>query len=78
MELTKEYFDKQLGKLVTKEYFELHLEEKLEEKLEPIREDIRYIKADLSNVKDTVERIDKRDLEASDVFRRTAVNHDED
>jgi hypothetical protein len=78
--VTKEYFEQRLEEkishLVTKDYFDETLELRLEKKLDPIRNDIRDIKLDLSEVKETVEKIDKRDREDSDLLAKTYVNHD--
>lgn len=80
MELTKEYFDKkfdeQSEKFITKEYFEQHLDQKFEENLTPIREDVRHIKSELGEVKELVQKIDKRDQEDSNSLAKSFVNHD--
>ncbi len=65
MELTKEYFDQQLGSLARKE------------DLEQIKDDVRAIKNDIAEVKQVLTDIDKRDKEDSDAFAKTLVQHDE-
>ncbi len=65
MELTKDYFDQQLGSLARKE------------DLEQIKDDLRTIRTDVAEVKQVLANIDKRDKEDSDAFAKTLVNHDE-
>ncbi|MCA1622473.1 MAG: hypothetical protein LC768_01910 [Acidobacteria bacterium] len=74
MELTKEYFDQQLGNLARKEDLE-SLASKND--LEQIKDDIRAIKTDMVEVKQVLSDIDKRDKEDSDAFAKTLVRHDE-
>ncbi len=80
MELTKEYFDRkfeeQSEKFITKEYFDQHLDQKFEENLRPIREDIKGIKFELGEVKELVQKIDKRDQEDSNALSKSYVDHD--
>ena len=70
--VSKEHFDKELSKFVTKEY----LDKKFDETLEPIKDGIRDIKNDILDIKETVVRIDKRDLEDSNAFKTIVLNHD--
>lgn len=65
MELTKEYFDRQLENLAGKE------------ELEQIRDDIRAIKSDMTEVRLVLNNLDKRDKEDSDAFAQTLVNHND-
>jgi CMP-2-keto-3-deoxyoctulosonic acid synthetase len=64
MELTKEYFDQQLGNLATKD------------DLEQLRSDFRAMKSDVTEIKQTLTNIDKRDKEDSNAFAKTLVKHD--
>ena len=79
--VTKEYFDKKF--LDHTEYFDKKFDEqsksldkKFEENLEPIRNDIRDIKQDLGEVKELVQKIDKRDQEDANALAKSFVDHD--
>lgn len=65
MELTKEYFDQQLGNLASKE------------ELEALRDDFRLMKSDITEIKQTLTNLDNRDKEDSDSFAKTLVKHNE-
>lgn len=74
MELTQEYFDRQLGNLATKGDLQ-QLASKAD--LETLREDFRAMKTDVAEIKQTLTELNKRDKEDSDAFAQTIVKHDE-
>jgi len=86
VELTKEYFDQQLGSLARKEDLE-HLSSNVRElttdvselktNVVALQEDSRTMKSDLSEIKQTLIELNKRDKEDSDAFAKTLVQHDE-
>ena len=64
-QLTKEYFDGKIGKLVSKESFD--------EQINRVTEGLSFLKARVVNIEEKVGRIDKRDKEDSDVFAKDIV-----
>lgn len=73
MELTKEYFDQQLGNLASKADLERLASQ---EDLEQLRDDFRAVKSDITEIKQTLISLDERDKEDSNAFAKTLVNHD--
>ena len=71
MELTKEYFDEQLEKLATKEAVN-----QLAETVQELQSDMQSVKSDVSEIKTAVFELSRRDIEDSDAFAKTLVNHD--
>lgn len=85
MELTKEYFesyleqkfDEKLGSLVTKEDLDKNIAKlATKEDLEILKDSNRTLVADVQEIKETVARIDKRDLEDSNSLAKSFVLHD--
>lgn len=82
MELTKEYFDKKFDEqsenFISKEYLENHLDDALTEKLDGFaaKYKLSEMKSDISETKEIVKHLDKRDLEDSDLLAKSFVNHD--
>jgi hypothetical protein len=74
MELSKEYFDQQLGNLSTKGDLD-RLANK--EDLEQIRDDFRIMKSEITEITETLTNLDKRDREDSNAFAKTLVKQDE-
>jgi archaellum component FlaC len=79
MELTKEYFDQQLGTLARKEDLE-HLASNVRELTTDVvamHDDFRTMKSDITEIKQTLIELNKRDKEDSDAFAKTLVQNDE-
>lgn len=78
MELTKEYFDKQFK--LTKQYFDARFDkvdsEMLEMKMDivSLQDGQREIGHDIKDIKETLDRVDKRDLEDSNAFAKTLLS----
>ena len=64
-ELTKEYFDEQIGKLVAKTDFD--------KQISSVTDDLSFLKAKVTSIEEKVDRIDKRDKEDSDAFAKDIV-----
>jgi hypothetical protein len=79
-ELTKEYFDQVIGGLATKGGLKTlsdrmnSFEAKLDEL--PTRTEFKALETKVDEIKETVQRIDRRDLEDSDAFAKDLVKHD--
>jgi len=73
MELTKEYFDQQLGNLVRKEDL-AQLADKTD--LEQLKDDVRTVKTGITEIKESLEKLNKRDKEDSNAFAKSLVAHD--
>lgn len=58
-ELSREYFDEKIGQLATD--------------VSALKSDVSALKFDMKEVKETVQRIDKRDKEDSDAFAKDIV-----
>jgi predicted secreted Zn-dependent protease len=59
---------------LTKEYFEEYLEARLSQL--PTRDEFKALQSTVDNIKQTVDRIDKRDVEDSDAHAKNFVNHE--
>jgi predicted ATP-binding protein involved in virulence len=70
MELTKEYFDEQMSKLVKKSEFE--------EQAVKVNEDLSFLKAKTTSIEEKVARVDRRDKEDSDAFAKDILHLQKD
>jgi hypothetical protein len=87
MELTKEYFDQQLKALnnrmdglATQDHVDA-LDQRIQgvtDRMEtlPTREEVRALQTTVDEIRETVQRIDKRDVEDSDAHAKNYVNHE--
>jgi len=73
MELTKEDFEKVVQNLATKKDLEALA---TKEDLDGLRSEARALKATVDDIAQTVDRIDKRDVEDSDAHAKNFVNHE--
>lgn len=82
MELTKEYLNKQLKEnfKLTKQYFDARFDkvdsEMLEMKMDivSLQNGQREMGHDIKDIKETLDRVDKRDLEDSNAFAKTLLS----
>jgi len=78
MELTKEYFDKQFK--LTKQYFDDRFDKVDSEMLDmkmnivSLQDGQRDMSHDIKEIKETLDRVDKRDLEDSNAFAKTLLS----
>jgi hypothetical protein len=73
MELTKEYFDEQLKNLASKEDLI-----ELRHDVTSLHSEMSGVRADVREIKETVARIDKRDLEDSNAFAKDIIQLQKD
>lgn len=75
MEFTREYFDQQISKLAAKSDLDV-LATKSD--LADVKSEVGSLALTLKNVKETVEKIDKRDKEDSNAFAKDIVQLQKD
>jgi len=75
MELTKEYFDQIVQGLATKKDLE-NFATKDDLGTLPSREEFKALQTSVDEIRETVDRIDKRDVEDSDAHAKNYVNHE--
>jgi predicted secreted Zn-dependent protease len=59
---------------LTKEHFEEYIEARLSQL--PTRDEFKILQSTVDSIKDTVDRIDKRDVEDSDAHAKNFINHE--
>lgn len=69
MELSKEYFDQQLANVLATVASK--------EGIEHLDNNVRAVKSEVSQIKETLTKLGERDKEDSDAFAKTLVKHDE-
>jgi hypothetical protein len=73
MELTKEYFEQVVQTLATKKDLDSL---PTRDALDGLKSEVRAVKATVDDIAQTVDRIDKRDVEDSDAHAKNFVSHE--